>query len=149
MKKKFWIGLLSIILLTGCNTNISNEPKKTTYNINEEAFLDHFQIICTDFKLQNQSLENTSQLLKVNYTVTNNSDQKTQINLKKDFQLYTDNKDLINSISEEIVSLNASETKEIEVLFNINNDSQTENSSPYTVIFYSNVATNNIGFILE
>lgn len=142
--------MISIILLTGCATNIENAPKKTTYNINEEAFIDHFQIVCTDFKTESSEMADSEKILKVNYMVTNNSSQKTEINLQKDFQLYDENKNLINSISEGTVSLNASETKEIEVLFKVNENEQEENiKQPYTVIFYSNVATNNIGFILE
>ncbi len=148
MKKKIWLSILVVIFLTGCTTGIENTPKKTTYNVNEEAFIDHFQITCTNFEVENQNTENSRKKLKVNYTVTNNSNQKTEINLQKDFQLYTESKDLTNSISEGTISLNASETKEIEVLFQLEDDNQ-EPKPTYTIIFYSNVATNNIGFVLE
>lgn len=142
MKKSVLKGiliLLSITTITGCsNIGVQNVQNKTEFKVNEEAFVDHFQITCTKY----EQIANT---LKVNYIVTNNSNENTKISLQTDFKLVVTDTEFINSSSNGTILLNASETKEIIVSFDLNGTM----SKPYTVLFYSNVVSNNIGFILD
>ena len=78
MKKSVLKGiliLLSITTITGCsNIGVQNVQNKTEFKVNEEAFVDHFQITCTKY----EQIANT---LKVNYIVTILSGKVTTMKL--------------------------------------------------------------------
>jgi len=134
---------MMMVLISGCG--ISNKQTQTEYQVNEEAFIDYYQITCNNYEIIDSYDAKTGKFLKVNYTLTNNSDEQKEIHLQDDFKLYL-NDDIILAMTNDNVILNSSETKKIEIAFDLSNMENT--SEPYKVIFYSNVVTNNIAFVL-
>lgn len=144
MKNRKLLVLGSILLLlTGCGVN--NTVLKTEYGINENAKIDHYEIICTDSVYLNQYNDKSGKFLKVNYTLTNKSNSLKTVQVQSDFKIYKD-ENLISPISSDKLDLNAGETKDIEVIFEITEHADWNN---YKIIFYSNVVTNNIAFVIE
>ncbi len=145
MKRTFLLAFLSIFILTGCSLGVGNVQTKTEYALGEEAFLDQYQITCNDYEILDNYNEKNGQFLKVNYTVTNNSDTSTTVYTASDFKLLQDDKEYSNLIQKEI-EFTPYKTEKLEIIFDLSDNTITE---PYKTIFYSNVATNNVAFILE
>jgi len=140
IKKISYLGLSVFLLATGCSMGVEKKENQTTFKVNEEAFIDQYQIKCSNYTVNGNEL-------KVHYTVTNNSNQSTEIDLSDDFKLYGDDGNLYDSLSTGTVHLEHSETKDIEVTFTVNDTIDSDHS--YMIIFYSGVVSNNIGFVLE
>lgn len=137
--KKIILIFLTIILLTGCSLNLNRKTNnKTSYEINELATIDHYNIILE--KYNEEQDDDEEYYLKTTFKITNNSTNKTHIS-NNDFKILNNidnNYDIaINNFN---VSLQSKETKEIEVEFKI---SRNRN---YKILFYSNVVSNNISF---
>lgn len=134
MKKIAIIGCLVLILSTGCG--LENKAPQTEYKVNEEAFIDSYQIECNDF-------EKTDNILEVNYTLTNQSNQQVTVEPSNAFRLVQQDQ-MISANEDSSVTLEPSETKKLTVTFNV-----TETQDQYKVLFYSGVVDNNIAFRLK
>ena len=150
--KKYILCLVSfIVILTLSGCGIASKQIKTQFKVNEETKIDHFLIACTGYEKETNE---SSVFLKVNYKITNKNAQEINMNLRNSFQISNKNGSLHNTTSSGNINFKPEETKEIQVTFNINSeaDNKTDsnnNQESYLIIFYSGVATNNIGFILE
>lgn len=135
------LGILYLSMLSGCG--VSNIENKTEYYIGENAVIDNYQATCNSYQIKDN-------ILKVNLDLTSKNKEKQTVSLINNFEI-------INTIDNEIKPKNISSDKieiikdnesiNIELEFDINNIDF--NAKDYKIIFYSGVATNNIGFILE
>lgn len=137
--------LLVAPLLTGCGEE--KRVYKTEYEINEVAIIDHYEVIYKGYTA-------TKNEIHIDFAIKNNSNSAKEINLSKDFVIYTnESQKITNPYQEQIITINPDETEEFEVivtaeeLFDNTTGELTENFDTYKILFYSNVATNNIAFL--
>lgn len=141
--KKLILILITTLLISGCG--IGNTSYQTSYEVNQNARIDHFLIKCTGFELVNEynnEKPKNSIFLKVNYDITNLNDLSVLIKPETFFKLYQNNK-FIPALSANEVSIEKDKKEEYTVIF----DTSIEES--YKVLFYSNVVSNNIAFELK
>lgn len=133
-----------LLLLTGCGIN--NAVIKTEYYLGETATIDHYEIEYTDFSELDVYNNENGKFLKVNYTLTNKSAGQKTVNIYNDFKFYNYDNKLISPITNDEIVLEVGDTKSFAIVFDI---TDKQDMDQYKIIFYSNVVSNNIAFIIE
>lgn len=138
--------LLSLFLLSGCNNLKEPVNNKTEFYLNEEAKIDHYNIILNDIvetkSFENNNPENDNYLI-LEFKITNNSDKTQILNSENNFKLIIDNntyKDLYHNTETEI---QPNESIMYQVIYDV------PEKDSYDLYFYSGVVSNNIKFVTQ
>ncbi len=134
MIKKILVCLLATLTITGCVPSDEVSETKTEYYLNELATIDQYQIELTAYEYKNERLVLTFEIM--------NDFDHAQIIDKNNFALINGSEQILpnNNLNQ---TISTGDTKEVKINFDI-----TE-LEEYTIVFYSKVVTNNIGFKIE
>ena len=147
MKKVFKILLLIILvapLLTGCREE--KKVYKTEFRIHEVATIDHYEIVYKGYTA-------TKNEMRIKFEIKNKNKITQLISLTEDFVIYSNESGKINNpYEEEIIAVKPGEPQEIQVVVTAEElfdkkGQLIDEIDTYKILFYSNVATNNIAFL--
>ena len=141
--KKILLIFISTLLISGCG--IGNTSYQTSYEINQNARIDHFLIKCTGFELVNEynnAKPKNGIFLKANYDITNLNNLSVLIKPETFFKLYQNN-EFIPALAGNEINIEKDKTEQYVVVFD------TTIEETYKILFYSNVVSNNIAFELK
>ncbi len=150
MKKSKLFSLIlvtigSISFLTGCQDLSLKEENKTSYKVQEEAKIDHFQVTLENATFKDEYLHLTAnagnKVMILSFKIKNNS--KNSVNVSgNSFSLSIDNQPYL-PVSSENYPIASNEEITYELIYEV------PEKEEYSLIFYSGVVTNNASFVIN
>lgn len=132
----------SLFFLVGCSSPLQ-QANKTIFSLNEEARIDHFNIVLNDIiesaYFQDVKSEKGS-YLTFEFKIKNNSNQDQIIRYEDSFQLVIEQDKYIDLNHNKDISIAPGESIMYQAIFDV------PEQDSYNVLFYSGIVSNNIMF---
>lgn len=143
MKKIVLLFVISCLFL-GCNDlSLKEGMNQTSYQVHEEAKIDHFNIVMTDYHITdhwNQQIPVHDQFLIVEFEIENKDKQVSTIYANTSYQLSINQEIYPNLSLESQLIIPSKEKKKYTVVYDVPKEEE------YHILFYSGIVTNNIEF---
>lgn len=146
MKKliKILVICISVLSMCACNDLSLPENVKTEFKLGESALIDQYNITLTEINnndVYNNKTSKNGQYIVLTFKIKNDSNQPDILE-SNNFVITIDNQEYY-AVENKNVSLNANETIEYNIVFDV------QKKSEYDLLFYSGIVTNNIKFKIE